>query len=1126
MSIVQSARTSGFVRLTRRHLAGFALAIALGLWAPLAAAQAQDDSGQIVLIVTDATTSKPIPLARVLLDGPIMTSEVTTATGQVVFHDVPAGVYTARIGKSGYQTDTTASFEVGDGKTVSVDVHLAVVASGVTSLGTVTVRSSANISSESVTQDSPIRKLSPTLNDALGKLAGVSVGTDSTDDNAAETISLEGHDASQTQLALDGIPLSSPGVAGDLRSISSDLFSGASVSFNPVAGALGGSVNYRTLEPTRSWVFGVSQMFGNLSASSTILSMQGSVGDLGVAYVHSFRGSVNLLDEQKYLDASGFDYTHQGASQTGGDLIKLRTLVGGTNSVSATYLSSNGYRDALCNVFNGVVPCGYGPGNYNDNHFALESLADTALVGMTTMQLSLYGTQSSASHDLLQRYIAGVYAPFGSASSGTTRGAALSAQLPAKEKHTISLQLNATSQASSSVPLIPSASAFSTGSATSSYSSFSVVDTIHANDHLTLGEHIGAANSNRMGASLLAGIQAGWTPTSSDAFAGNLDYGSNGAGPARFGVLTDPASLQFECSGPVGFGSGPGESAGNQTGLTARATWQHRFGAIGELTGSAYHQVQYDTLLNALVNGSALPPGYFPPGYFGTAQEIYQSDSVCGNPTGTFGPTNLYLNVPVAGVTMVYQGFQLSGDVNLTRSFAAEPFWTTQVVKPISQDPMFENPYSPIISGQQLPGVPLHQAGITFDLRAPHSPLELLADARYTSPGNRNYLPGYVTADAGLDFDFTHGSLTIAESNIFNKFGYEFASSSYAVGPPTLDAGTLEQIGRPLAPRQLNVTYSVKIGYGQTQVAAAPANRPGPSSGSTGGGNAGPGGGRSIFASLPPLPQTPPTDPFAVQSSRPNCTQEAAPQAAQTLAGMKTYVQAVEAQKTAAGYPDALPSQPPTIPGFTVGYHALQTTYALTFTPQTFTGLRGFLGCAPIHVGTKEQADALHLYVPQASSFIRAPLAYTPAAGLYIVRQPPPPGEEQFRVYKLPTSPPQQPLALVQSDRCTSDLKPVAQSLLASLSAYVQSKNAGQATPAQPAGWAVTPHAVAKGYWLELQPQAPVAVPALLNCARVATGSADDIKATGYGAAALPSLNFAPALGLYIQRNQQARPPG
>ena len=241
---------------------------------------------------------------------------------------------------------------------------------------------------------------------------------------------------------------------------------------------------------------------------------------------------------------------------------------------------------------------------------------------------------------------------------------------------------------------------------------------------------------------------------------------------------------------------------------------------------------------------------------------------------------------------------------------------------------------------------------------------------------------------------------------------------------------------------------------------------------------------------------------------------------------MKTYVQAVEAAKTSAGYPATIAGTLPDVPGYTVGYHGLDATYALTFTPQTFTGLREFLGCAPIHVGTKDQADAMHLFVPQASSFFRAPLAYTPAAGLYIVRQPPPPGQEQFRVYKLPTSPPAQPFALVASDRCTSDLKPVAQELLASLSAFVKAKEANQSAAAQPSGWTITSHDIKNGYWLGLQPQTPAAIPALLNCARVASGTADEIAKTGYGAQALPALNYTPALGLYVERGQQGQQGG
>jgi hypothetical protein len=1130
MSAWSPHRARWLGRLVALKLIGSVVAGSVWLAFAPTAALAQNEEGQITIIVVDATSEKPLSNARVLLDGPVMTSELTTSDGRVLFRDAPAGVYTARVGKSGYQAVTTSSFEVVDGKAVEVSVRLAVVASGVKSLGVVSIKSSANISTTSISQDSTIRKLSPTLNDALNKLAGVSVGTDSTGNDVAETISLEGHDPSQTQVMLGGIPLNSPGVAGDLRSISSDLFAGASVSFNPVAGALAGSVNYRTLEPTRAWQFGINQSFGNLSAASTILSLQGTAGGVGVAYVHAMRGSDNLLNGQTYLDTSGFDYLHEGANQTGGDLVKLRTLLGGTNSISAMYISSNGYNDALCTVDNGPLPCGYGPGNSNYRHLSLESLSDTALVGMTTVQFSLFGSQGHSDRDLLNRYLDGVYDPFGSQSTSNTRGASLNMQLPSRERHTISFQATSTSSNAQTTPLIPSSTLFATGSSTSSYSSFAISDAIKSNDKLSLGEHVGVAGVNKMGASLLAGISAQWSPNAQDAFAGSLDYGNNGSGPARFGVLSDPASIQFDCSGALGYGAGPGDAAGEQTGLTARAGWQHRFGSFGSLSASLYHQQQDDTLLNAMVNGSAFPNGYFPTGYFAALQEIYQSGAGCGTPAALFGPTNLYLNVPVSGVTMVYEGIQLNGDFNLTRELAVEPFYTTQVVKPTTGDPLLTNAFSPIISGSQLPGAPLHQAGITLDYKAPHSAVEWLADGRYVSPGNRNYLPGYVTADVGVGIDFAHGSLTVAESNIFNKFGYEFASSSYAVGTPTVDEGPLPQIARPLAPRQLTVTYSVKVGYGQStaNLPSAGANATGGGAGGgpndggpPGGGPGGPGGGRGFFGSAPALPSTSPATPFAADTARQSCTPQYATQSNQALAAMKAYADAIEAQKTAAGYPETLNPQPPAIAGFTVAYHPLQTTYALTFTPQTFTGLRGFIGCATVHVGTKDQAQALHLYIPESSSFFRNPLAFTPAAGLYIVRQPPPPGQEQFRVYKLPTSPPQTPLAIVESDRCTSDLKPAAQSLLASLGQYVSAVAAGQATPAQPTGWTIVPHPVAKGYWLELQPGAPVAIPALLNCAHVSAGSADEIKAAGFGAGTPPSLNYTPALGLYTQRRQQ-----
>jgi hypothetical protein len=1091
-------------------------------------AAAQEEDGRITITITDASTHAPLAFARVLLEGPVMATELSTSNGRVVFTDVPPGLYAARVLKGGYQPVNTATFEVQGGQAVDVSVALA-AQTGPKTLGTIVVKSQATVSSSNISQDSPIRKLSTSLNDALNKVAGVSVGTDSTGNDAPETISLEGHDPSQTQVLLDGIPINGPGTAQDLRMISSDLFGGASVSFNPVAGALGGSVNYRTLEPTRTWQFGMSQMFGNLDGAATILSAQGSSGNVGVAAVHTIRGSDNQLDGAKYLDTSGLDYVHQGANQTGGDLLKIRANIGGTQSLSGMFISSNGYNDALCTVQTGVLPCGYGPGNYNDRHLSLESLSDTAFIGATSVQLGLFATQSHFRRDLLNQYIDLVHTPFGTTTTGSSRGATLSAELPARERHTISFQGMTSSTNEQSAALVPSESLFANAQGTTSYSSFSVTDTVRSNDRLTLGEHVGVASANHLGASLLAGINAQWNPTPYDAVAGNLDFGNNGAGPPRFAALTDPTQLQFDCATGTAFGSGPGASPGEQTAFSARLGWQHDWPHIGDFAASLYRQVQSDVLLNAQVNGSAFPPGYFPPGYFQQIGEIFDSAGGCGEPSFAFGPHNLYVNVPVSGVQEVFEGVQLQGDFNVSHALAAEPFYTIQVVKPITGDPLLTNPYSDIISGSQLPGVPLHQAGLTFDYRAFNSPLELLADARYVGAINRQYLPGYVTADAGVGYDFTHGTLSISESNLFNKFGYEFASPSYAVGPPTIAAGPFPVIARPLAPRTLQVTYSVTMGYGQTAMQASEWHKapqaPQRQAGFFGGGPGGGGGrGGGFFASLQQgFPQTPPANPFAVDSSRPSCAPKQAETATQTLDAIKAYVAALEAAKALNGYPQTLPAQMPEVPGFTIGYHPLQSTYALTFEPQTFDAMRGFLGCATIHIGTKDEAASMHLFIPQTSSFFRSPLAYTPAAGLYIVRQPPVAGQEQFRVYRLPATPPAQPFALVNSDRCTPDLKPVAVQLLSSLQQYVTAKQSGGTVPPAPGGWSVTPHTAAKGWWLELTPQAPIAIPALLNCARIYAGTADEIAAAGLGAARLPSINFAPALGLYMERNVPAQ---
>ena len=96
-----------------------------------------------------------------------------------------------------------------------------------------------------------LRLAAPTRSRTIG---GVDVTQDSNDPNAPQTISLRGHDESQTAITLDGIPLGAPGSAVEpALDQHRSVHRAPGVSFGAQAGALGGSVNFRTLQPTQTW---------------------------------------------------------------------------------------------------------------------------------------------------------------------------------------------------------------------------------------------------------------------------------------------------------------------------------------------------------------------------------------------------------------------------------------------------------------------------------------------------------------------------------------------------------------------------------------------------------------------------------------------------------------------------------------------------------------------------------------------------------------------------------------------------------------------------------------------------------------------------------------------------------
>jgi hypothetical protein len=1070
-----------------------------------APALAQSDSGEIDIVVQTADSKAPIALARVMLDGPVITSEFSGANGRVRFTDVPDGIYRARVAARGYQAVTSENFEVTNGKVVTVTIALALSSSGLKTIASVVSKSTATVSTTSLDQNSAQRRLSDTLADALGKLSGVNVATSSSDSDATQTVSLNGQDASQTALTVDGIPLNAPGTAGDLRGIGTDLFTRSSVSFGPQIGGLAGGVNFSTLSPTLSWQSEFSLSAGSYGKNNYSFGETGTLGKFGIALMHSYRLQPSLLDGMTFLDTSGLDYSHNGDRAQNGSMLKVRYQPSDSQTLTGMLMQSNSDAALVCAQITGPLPCGFGPNNSFGTDFKLYSLTDSALIGDTQLQASAYGMKMNSTRNELDRYINGEAAPTGTSQAMSTNGLTLNAVLPAKDRHTISVNAYTTSSTSSFTPLVSQAQPYVFPGQKTSYSAITVNDSVRSSTKLRLNESAGMSHASNASSSLLLGVGANWTPATDDTYAVSYNIGGVAPHAGREGVLSDPSSLRIDCNGNIAYGNAPGDEPGASSSTSARLSYTHKMRA-GQISTSLYRQVQQDVVLPTQVNGSVLASSVaFPPGYFNDVYNNFQNTCGAAPP---FTPANasqyVYFATPIGNVRRVYEGAQLSGFFTVG-NLVVQPYYDIQVAKALSGDVRLNNAYSITVPGSQLPNVPLHRGGLTLDYKAPNSDLEWLADANYTGANNPQNLPAYTTVDAGVNVHLQRGDLTFAASNIFNAYGAAFASSQWAVPYTTLGGTQIATIARPNQPRQISATYTVRFGQ---NVQAAPSRS---LLSQNGEGRTGGRGGFRQFGS--PLPAAPPVDPFALNAT-PMCTADAQKTAQPILSALKTYVAQIEALKTASGYPATVPAA--NIPGLNVQYHGLGSTYALTIALTQQQQMRSLFGCTQFHVADQQTAQQRNLYLaPSPGGFFTRPsVTFMPSVGLYFVRRPPQPGTESFRLYALPASPPKTPFELhAVSTSCTADMHGVAQNALAQLHAHF-TKNA----PAS--GWTITPHTATAGTWYSLEPSDIGVIPALLNCGHISAAQKSDLAKLGWDGAGPPALNYAQPLGLYFIRPQ------
>jgi hypothetical protein len=902
-----------------------------------ASAQSSSETGIIQITVKDAAAQQALADARVFLVGPTVASALTTKSGIVKYTDVPSGIYRVRVNKSGYTGVTSGAFEVLGNKQVAVDVDLGVQKPATTQTSTSTtdtgglkiigsVRARVTVVTTDVDDSSAVRRISDSLTDALSTIGGVDVTQDSNDPNAPQTISLRGRDESQTAVTLDGIPLGAPGAATNLRAINTDLFSGAGVNFGAQAGALGGSVNFRTLQPTQTWQTKFSSSYGTFDKYNFQIGETGSIGKLGIALLHTKRAGNSPLTFQTYLDQSGIDYSHAGESANIGDFVKLRYGLGESTTLLFTALQNNQASAALCTQFVTPLPCGIGPDNGNSGKFQFMYGTVQSLIGQTAISLTGYVNNNVSNTNDVNRFLQHVcrpgdtlvpgctpgtvstmLQPYAAQNGSLARGLAASATLT-RDKHTITLSGSTYAAVTTFMPLVGGngfviPSTFATASR-----QVQLADQFKVNDKLTLGPNLSFAGTSGSGSSLLAGFSAAWRPTGSDTYSGSISVGSSQAANGLVRSPSDPYAARINCFADTAQVSGPGDLPGHQSALSYDASWTHSW-AHGQFSLSTYRQTQSGQLVGAQVTANSI--GLDPSSPYYQAVTGY-FDNACG----TSAVPNLYVQQQIGGTTRLYQGYTATARIGLGPNIVVIPSYSTQVSEVTAANPRYVGLDSTLILGEQIPGRPLHTGNVTIDALHPHSGTEFLLNARYVGANNNQRLAPYTLVNAGLSHALGIGRITLFASNLFNTETGDFSTLLYAQPIPLSGGGTLLQAANPNTPRQYTVTYTfntgARPGAGFSRGSAnARGGQTAGAAGTQGQQRGGLGFGRLQFIAPPPG-----VDPLSIAASRKECTPELKPEAQKVLGQLGLAAAAYKGGQTAL----------PAVEGITITPHGDPTS--------------------------------------------------------------------------------------------------------------------------------------------------------------------------------------------------------
>ncbi len=1069
------------------------LAVAIALLSAGVPANAANDASDVVVDVVDAATNAPISLARVLLQGETGLIGYTDADGHARFESVATGSYRASVVKRGFVAARSPLFDVVANRTSNVRVRLQRAGAGLKQIGSVSVSSSPARASREVGQDDALRYLNGSLRDAIGDLPGVT--------SAGDGFMVDGNDASQTGTSVDGVPI--PGAGGSLadRGINADLFGGASVSSGAANGALGGNVGFRTLQPTRFAQQQATLQYASDNASSALVVARGSVRNLGYVFEHAVRGRTSPFTGLNFTDQTALTYRHDADRVLSGDLAKLRWAPSIAQTLTLTATGTTGENGLVCAQLTALLPCGYGPGAFAHARSGLVTLSENATIGATSLSLGAFVNAARTASDQPNRSLAGAAAPQSDDLRSNARGFSLGLQLPAGERHDVSL-------------FAQSYGLSFFGSTTTSLGTFSLVqntafhaaavtDRYHVNQRVTLSARAGLNGGNGTNA-LASGLDLRWQPSRSSAYDVAVSSGDAGAGLVVSGTaFPDPRTLTFDCANGLAYGNVPSANAAHQRSSSVRATAE-RSGKRGRLALSAWSTRLTNAPVFTAVDAAAIG---VPPGYAASAAAFAASPYVCGSPAlgslafVSYQPANQISRGATLAGTLEIGKALIAGYASVQSRFVTDATPATAALTPV---------------GAQVPGTPLHRAGLVATAKLGRV-IDLLANVSYTAANNPNRLPGYTVFNAGLATPLREGSLAIVGTNLGNTHPGPFVPASGVFALPRAGAAPLALAATPLAPRAVALTYTVRVGrLGATGSGAGNADASNADDQDH--------GGVEIRIRAVPLREGAHPDALKIDPDNDACTPAAARVAQPVMDAMGRIAADAERAKSAGRYPTTLRTGRANVNGVTLEYTPYDDGGRFAVAAGApLAAAAAVINCARVAVVSADDRAKFHAYAPPDDPkglFV----AYTPLLGIYLV----PPKQMERGATRVnastepePAAAPADPYAERAAPACPAASKPVADAIVVAVRAARAAQRAGSPVPPSDVAEIVA-SGKPPGEWLEIKSRDPIAQAAVIQCLHVAGVPAAHLQSAGIADARRPgALGFSERFGFYVI----ARPP-